>query len=79
MKKGIECWIEYDSESRWCMKIKKARGKFTLDEIIETAREYGQDFYLLLIDAYHDEEAQCWEDTEGDFVTLYRTDAFQEE
>lgn len=57
----------------------EGKGKFTLDEIIETAREYGQDFYLLLIDAYHDGEAQCWEYTEGDFVTLYRTDAFQEE
>ena len=79
MKKGIEVWSSYDKQGRWCIRIKKAKGRFTLDEIVETAREYEQDFYLLLIDAYHDTEGQLPEETAGDFVTLYRTDDFLSE
>lgn len=79
MKKGIEVWPSYDKQGRWCIHIQKAKGRFTLDEIIETAREYEQDFYLLLIDAYHDTEGQLPEEATGDFVTLYRTDDFLNE
>lgn len=76
MKKGIEAWSSYDKQGRWCIHIKKAKGRFTLDEIAEAAREYEQDFYLLLIDAYHDSEDQFADEVAGDFVTLYRTDEF---
>nr|DAD67760.1 MAG TPA: hypothetical protein [Myoviridae sp. ctngn1] len=76
MKKGIEVWPSYDKQGRWCIHIKKAKGRFTLDEIMEAAREYEQDFYLLLIDAYHDSEDQFADEMVGDFVTLYRTDEF---
>lgn len=79
MKKGIEVWSSYDKQGRWCIHIKKAKGRFTLDEIAETAREYEQDFYLLLIDAYNDTEGQLPEETAGDFVTLYRIDDFLNE
>lgn len=38
MKKGITVESEYDVEGRWCLKLRKAKGKFTLDEIIEAAK-----------------------------------------
>lgn len=79
MKKGIELWSDYDKSGRWCLRMKKSRGKFTLDEIREAAREYEWDFYLLVLDAFHDDEDQLIETQSGDFVTLYRTDLFYEE
>jgi len=80
MKKGIEVWPDYDKGGRWCLRVKKSKGRFTLDEIVEIAREYENDFYLLLLDAFHDEDSvQFAEAQHGDFVTLYRTDLFYEE
>lgn len=79
MKKGIEVWPDYDANGRWCLKIKKQRGRFTLDEIIEAAKEYELDFYLLLLDAFHEETEQFGGVQTGDFVVLYRTDLFYEE
>lgn len=35
MKKGTTVESGYDSEGRWHLKLRKAKGKFTLDEIIE--------------------------------------------
>lgn len=74
-------WSDYDKSGRWCLKLKKAKGKFTLDEIIQAAKEWEVDFYLLLLDAFHDEadNEQFGELQTGDFVTLYRTDLFYEE
>ena len=37
MKRGIEVWSEYDRTGRWCLRAKKARGRFTLDEVREAA------------------------------------------
>lgn len=79
MKKGIEVWPDYDKSGRWCLRMQKPRGKFTLDEIREAARDYEWDFYLLVLDAFHDDEDQLMEAQTGDFVTLYRTDLFYEE
>ena len=80
MKRGIEVWSDYDRAGRWCLRIKKAKGKLTLDEITQAAKECEYDFYLLLIDAFHEETEQFGEEPKtGDFVTLYRTDLFYEE
>lgn len=79
MKKGIEIWSDYDKSGRWCLRIKKTKGRFTLDEIAEAAKEWEMDFYLLLLDAFHEEEEQFGQVQTGDFVTLYRTDLFYEE
>lgn len=49
MKRGIEVWADYDRENRWCLKIKKAKGKFSLDEITDIAREYEEDFTQWLL------------------------------
>ena len=39
MKKGTTVESGYDAEGRWHLKIKKAKGKFTLNEIIEASKE----------------------------------------
>lgn len=59
------------------LKIKKAKGKFTLDEIIEAAKEWEEDYYAVIIKAMSDETAQYYDDDlEGDYVTLYRATDF---
>ena len=40
MKKGTTIESGYDDSWRWCLKLRKAKGKFTLDEIIEAAKEW---------------------------------------
>ena len=78
MKKGIEVWSDYDKTNTWTLHIKKAKGKLTLDEIEEVCKEYGEDFYLLVIKAIDTENEQFFmvDDLNGDFVTLYRADDF---
>lgn len=77
MKKGIEVWPDYDEAGRWCLRIKKARGTFTLDEITEIAREYENDFYALIIKALDLDMEQYYDDIEqGDYVTLYSATDF---
>lgn len=78
MKKGIESWTEYDSNGQWTLKIKKKKGRLTLDEIREACMEYDQDFYMLVIKAMDEEIGQYYDtdDLDGDFVTLYRADHF---
>lgn len=79
MKKGIEIWSDYDKTGRWHLNIKKEKGKFNLAELREILREWEWDFYLILVDAYTDEEPQFAEMPKGDFVKVYRTDLFMEE
>lgn len=78
MKKGIEVYQGYDCTGQWTLKIKKARGTLTLEEIREACMEYDQDFYMLVIAAMDQEIGQYYDidDLEGDFVTLYRADDF---
>ena len=72
-EKGTTVESGYDVERRWCLKLKKAKGKFTLDEIIEAAKEWEEDYYAVIIKAMGDETAQYYDDDlEGDYVTLYR-------
>ena len=81
MKKGVEVWPDYDNSGRWCLRIKKAKGKFTLDEITEIATEYEQDFYALIIKAIDEDMCQYFDDIEnGEYMTLYRaTDLLRNE
>ena len=73
MKKGIEVWPDYDANGQWCLRIKKKKGKFTLDEITEIATEWEQDFYALIIKAIDEDMCQYFDDIEnGDYMTLYR-------
>ena len=81
MKRGVECYPDYDSGGRWCLKISKKKGRLSLDDIREAAREWEWDFYLLVLDCFHDPDdlEQFGEVPEGDLVTLYRTDLLNEE
>ena len=81
MKKGTEIWSDCDASGRWCLRLKKAKGKFSLDEIIEAATEWEQDFYAVIIKAVDDDMMQYFDDIEqGDFITLYSaTDFLREE
>ena len=81
MKKGIEVWSDYDKGGKWCLRIQKKRGRLTLEEIIDAAKEWEMDFYALIIKAI-DEEFDCYYDDieQGDYMTLYRaTDFLREE
>jgi hypothetical protein len=80
MKKGIEAHADYDKNGRWRLIIEKKRGRLTLEEIKETAREWELDFYLLVLDCFHEEDVQyCYDLPKGDRVELYRTDFFYNE
>lgn len=77
MKKGTTAETGYDVEGRWCLKLRKAKGKFSLDEIIEAAKEEEEDYYAVIIKAMGEEMAQFYEDDlSGDCVTLYRATDF---
>lgn len=72
MKKGIDVWPDYDEAGRWCLRVKKAKGRFTLDELVEAAMEYGQDFYAVIIKALDEDMEQYYDDIQtGDYVTIY--------
>lgn len=79
MKRGITAYVDYDCNNRWMLIIEKVKGKLTLAEIRETAREYCDDYYLLVIDALHEED--CDNDlflgSQGDRVELYSVDALK--
>ena len=77
MKKGTEVWPDYDVNGIWCLRIKKVRWKLTLEEIIEIATEWEQDFYAVIIKAVDDDMIQYFDDIEqGDYITLYRATDF---
>lgn len=80
MKKGIVASADRDASGRWILVIEKKRGRLTLDEIKEAARDWEWDFYLLVLDCFHDEDvAYGYDAPQGDRVTLYRTDLLYEE
>ena len=80
MKKGIEVRPEYDKNGRWKLIIEKKRGRLTLEEIKEAAREWEWDYYLLVLDCFHDpDDIQYGEVPQGDRVELYRTELLYEE
>lgn len=76
--KSIEVWTEYDPAGFWTLRIRKKRGKLSLEEIKEACIDYEQDFYLLIIKALDDcmEQYYMTDDLDGDYVVLYRADDF---
>lgn len=69
MKKGTTVESGYDVEGRWHLKLRKAKGKFTLDEIIEAAKEWKEDYYAVIVKAMSDEEIQLRDGTHPIFTT----------
>lgn len=77
--KNIEVWPGYDCSGRWLLKIQKKRGKLTLDEIVEAAKNYEQDFYALIIRAVDADYEQYYDvEPKGDYIELYRAIDFME-
>lgn len=79
---NVTAFSDYDTAGRWCLRIEKRRGKLTLEEIKAAARDHEWDFYLLVLDCFHEENDDlqfCEEPPKGDLATLYRTDLFYEE
>ena len=78
MSKNIEVWSDYDRAGVWVLKIKKKRGKLSLDEIREAAMQQWEDIYMLVIKALDEDLDQYYDtdDLDGDFVTLYRAEDF---
>lgn len=81
MKKGITAQAQWDKTGRWQLVIEKKKGRLTLEEIKETAREWEWDFYLLVLDCFHEENdvPYGYDAPQGDRVELYRTDLLFEE
>ena len=78
MKKGIEIQPDYDPQGIGCLRLKKKKGHFTLDEIIEACKDYESDFYMISIKAMDAEMDQYYmvDDFEGDYVTVYSASDF---
>jgi len=76
--KNIEVWPDYDCQGQWVLNIRKKRGKLTLEEIIETCKDYEQDFYMLVLCAMDKDVEQYYlvDDLRSDYVQLYRADDF---
>ena len=78
MKKGTEAWPDYDSSGRWCIRAKKVKGRFSLDELTDIAKGFDEDIYAVIIKAIDGDEIQFDEEFVGDYVTMYRaTDFFK--
>lgn len=73
MKKGIECWSDYDESGRWCLRVKKQRGHFTLDELVEALTEMEWDFYAVILKCIPPDGEQYYDDikSDGDYITAY--------
>jgi hypothetical protein len=73
MKKGVSCETTYDAAGNWMLIVRKERGKLTLEDIREAAREYEEDYYALILKCMSDDTSQYWEDDlRGDVAELYR-------
>lgn len=78
MKKGIECWSDYDEAGVWCLRVKKRKGHFTIDELVEILTEWETDFYTVILKCVPADEGQYYDDimSSGDYVTAYRATDF---
>lgn len=63
MKKNVEVWADYVQNGRWCLRVQKSKGKFTLDELTKIAAEWGEDMYAVV-------------DMGGGYATFYRATDF---
>lgn len=78
LKQGTEVWSDYDESGRWCLRCRKRRGRFDLDELTQIAMDWEEDFYAVIIKAIPEESIQWYDDCmdQGDYVTLYRATDF---
>lgn len=70
MRKGTEIWSDYDRAGRWCLDLKKQKGRFTVDEVQEALAEYGEGWYMLLLHC-GGEAGDDFAVGQGDFLQAY--------
>lgn len=79
MKKGIDYEWATDPAGYPVLRIRKERGRLSLDDIIATATEAGQDYYGLVLKCMDEDMSQYYEDDiPGDCVELYEIDKMLE-
>lgn len=71
MKKGIEVTMEHDCTGKMFLRVTKAKGQLSIEEVTEAAREYEQDIYGLIIRALDEDTAQYYYESPGNCVELY--------
>ena len=77
MKKGIECTPDYDEAGRWCLRLVKQKGRFTVDELVEVLTEWEWDFYAVVLKCIPEDGEQYFDDIpSGDYLTAYRATDF---
>jgi len=76
---NIEITPDYDNFGRWCLKIRKLRGKLTLDELTDILAGWEWNIYAVIIKAIPDDGWQYFADDyddPGDFIIAYDADEF---
>lgn len=77
MNENIEVYSDYDLDGRWVLKVRKKKGKFTLDEITEVAKNWIEGVYAVIIRALDLGEEQYGEKkSSGDYIELYDAEKF---
>ena len=77
MKKGIECTPDYDESGRWCLRLRKQKGHFTVDELVETMTEWEWDIYAVILKCVSEDGDQYFDFyDDGDYITAYRATDF---
>ena len=74
-----ETYAAYDREGRWFLTVEKKKGKLSIDEIIEAATSYDEDYYVLVLKCINVDGPQFNEVTENNSVGLYKLDDFLKE
>ena len=75
---NIEVCPDYDNTGRWCLKIRKKKGKLTIDELTQILTDWEWNFYAVIIKAIPADGDQYFDDYDdpGDYIVAYYADEF---
>ena len=78
-KTKIEVHADHDDSGNIIYIVEKSKGRLTLEEIQKALKEYEEDYYFLVLDCFHDDCYQGWNENiddrnKGDRVTAYPAD-----
>ena len=72
LKKGLSSEGTWDPDGNFCLKVRKERGKLTLEDIRQAAMDYEEDYYFLVMKCMNEDMAQYFDDDlQGDVAELY--------
>ena len=79
LKKGLSTEGTWDPDGNFCLKVRKERGKLTLEDIRQAAMDHEEDYYFLVMKCMNEDMSQYYEDDlEGDVAELYRAEKILE-